>query len=180
MRQIVIGLLIVAAAASPAAAQSFEQGTPLMATWLAADNETAAQVTRYEARLDADAFAPIGMVYTYLLPQTRLTLGSHTFRVRACNTAACGAELAVTFSIIPPVPPTPNAPRNGVIQRVPVAALAFPDAVEYAQSYARWAIGRYLTPTELGWLAARHPAVPPTRYTILDLMDAAYAEMLGR
>lgn len=180
MRQIAIGLLVVLGVAAAAQAQSYEQGTPLMAAWQAPDNEAAAQVTRYEVRLDADAFAAIGMAYAYTLPQARLTLGSHTFHVRACNSAACGAELSVAFSIVPPVPPTPNAPRNGVIQRVPVAVLEVPQAIEYAQAYARWAIGRYLTPTELGWLAARHPAVPPTRYTILDLMDAAYAEMLGR
>lgn len=181
MRQTCIGLVLVLGLATAAQAQTFNQGEPLRAVWEATTNEAAAQVNRYEVRLDADtAGTSVGLAYSYAIPQARLTVGAHTFRVRACNTNECGPDLTVTFSVIVPVPPTPGAPRNGIIQRVPVAVLTVPQAIEYAQSYALWAMGRYLTPSELGWLSARHPLVPPTRYTVLDVLDAAYAEIAER
>lgn len=174
----IAGLLVAAAAQ---AQTTFNQGEPLRAVWEAATNEAQAQVNRYEVRLDADAAGTsVGLAYSYAIPQARLTVGSHTFRVRACNANECGPDLTVAFSVIVPVPPTPGAPRNGIIQRVPVAVLTVPQAIEYAQGYALWAMGRYLTPSELGWLSARHPLVPPTRYTVLDVLDAAYAEIAER
>lgn len=179
------GVLYLSATAEQPTVPTFPLGTPLVGLWDPPLNPTEANsgVDNYRWRMDADTTTQntgvtVGQAsYRFTLPQARLTVGPHTFHVAACRGAVCGPELSVAFAIEFPLP---GIPRNGGIGTGTVAVLGLPEAVDVAQAYARIAIRRSLTPEELGWLAQRHPPVPPTRESVLHLMDGAYAELVQR
>ena len=180
MRRLILVAAMVLMAA-PAYAQ-LTLGQPAVAAWNGAANEADAGVDAYQVRLDADTawVAAGGSVpraeYQYQIPQARLTVGSHTVAVRACAGAVCGPELSAAFTVGRPLP---GVPTGLTVRPVPsVAILTTPEAAARANAYALLTIDRYLTASELGWLAARHPPEPPTRDTVLRLMDAAYAELV--
>lgn len=88
---------------------------------------TAFSVTRFELQLDAGAFVSIGLpaatddtktgagAHTYAGPKLGtfgLSVGSHTFNARACNTGGCGAASAVPFAFTyAPIPSGTANPR---------------------------------------------------------------------
>lgn len=175
-----IGLLLLALS-STVEAQTFPSGTSLTVAWDPPIDEATSGVNSYRIRIDAQTFpANVAIpqaTYRWGIPQSLVTVGTHTVGVSACRDAACGPELTAAFTIEVPLPGMPRAPGDGggVIRPTPTAALTVPQAIEYVNAYALWAIDRPTTPAELSWLATRHPAEPPTKYSILRLMDEAYA-----
>lgn len=156
----------------------FTLGTPLHIRWNGAANETASATNAYQVAIDADTnFVPTGVSvplpeYTWPIPQARLTLGAHTIRVRACSGATCGPSLDVAFEITRPLP---GMPRNGVVEPVPgQASISIPQAIEYVQAYALWAIDRRLTDGELGFVAGYHTAPIPTKASVALALEAVY------
>lgn len=182
MRGLIAAALVIAAA-TVAQAQSFPLGQPLTAQWEGSLNESDAGTDHYEIRLDNGAWVNQGQpvpqaTYTYAIPQALLTIGAHTAYVRGCVGGTCGAEASVAFSITRPLPGLPRNPR--VVPTPSAAVLTIPQAVETAQAYATLILARRLTVNELGWLSMQHPPVPPTRDTVLTLLDDVFAEFVIR
>ena len=182
MRGLIAAALVVAAA-TVAQAQSFPLGQPLTAEWEGTLNEADAAVDHYEIRIDLGQWVNNGQTvprttYTYAIPQALLTIGAHTAAVRACTGGACGPEASVAFSIQRPLPGLPRNPR--VVPTPNGAVLNIPQAVETAQAYATLILARRLTVNELGWLSMQHPPVPPTRDTVISLLDDVFDEFVIR
>jgi len=183
MRQILIAVWLVVAAVSTAQAQTFDLGQPLTVEWAGAVNEAAAGVDVYQVRIDAGAWTASGQTvpqttYRYAIPQALLTLGDHTASVRACAGTVCGAELSVAFAITRPLPGLPRNPR--ILPTPSIAVLTIPQALDRAHAYALLILDRPLTGPELDTLVTRHGAVPPTRESVLRVLDASFAEFVSR
>jgi hypothetical protein len=183
MRILILAAAIVFSAATAQAQQNFTLGQPLTAAWLSADNEAAAAVTTYPARLngvDLPAIAqPIPSAeYRYSLPQALLTVGDHVFSVRACAGTACGPELSTSFTIGRPLPGAPRNPR--IIPTPELAVLTIPQAIDRANAYSLLILDRPLTQGELNTLSMRHGNVPPTRQSVFGVLDASFADFVIR
>lgn len=169
--------------ATTAQAQTYSLGQPLTAEWEGAANEADASVTIYQVRIDAGAWGASGQTvpqatYRYALPPSLLTLGDHTVAVRACAGATCGGELSAAFTIGRPLPGLPRNPR--VLPTPQGAVITIPQAVDRANAYALLILDRVLAPNELGLLSMRHGNVPPTRESVLRVLDASFAELVVR
>ena len=122
-------LLIVALAAwaAPALAQLTPSGFLLWDYNTA--NFSLFSISRFELQLDSAAFVSVGIPATRNDAQTEagsntygvaasgmiITVGNHTFSVRACSVAQCSLNNPVagfTFSVPPPPPPVLAPPRN--------------------------------------------------------------------
>ena len=185
MRRLMMTVAILFGLATAAQAQSFTLGQPLSAAWDPDPNEVSAAVDRYEWQMDADTnWTTAGVTLpqaTYLmpLPQARLTLGTHELRMRSCAGTTCSLNpLAVTFDIGRPLPAGPRNPR--VVPTPSVAVLTIPQAIDRANAYGLLILDRTLTSQELGYLSMRHPPVPPTRETVIGLLDSVFADFVIR
>jgi hypothetical protein len=153
----------------------FPFGVPIQATWTGAENE-AISTTRYELRVDGGAWVTHAqslpqVTYVYVIPEAQRAIGAHTLDVRGCGVSGCGPMASVAYEIMPPLP---GVPRHLSIVPGPVASLTLPQAERYAQAFALWRIDRDLTPTELGWLAARWPSGQAiTKVTLINFLDGA-------
>lgn len=182
IRRVVLSCALLVGSALPAFAQ-FPLGQPLTVTWDGAANEAEAGVTQYEVRVDAGAWTASGQgvpqaSYRYALPQALLTIGAHTVGVRACAGATCGPDAPVTLTITRPLP---GLPRNPAVVPTPVVvSLTVPDAINRAHAYALLIFDRLLTPDELALLGTRHGNVPPTRESVLRVLDASFAQFVIR
>ena len=176
-RYLLLGLVLWAA---PVAAQTYPLGVPLTAAWDATSNEAAAGVDRYRVLLDAVALPDVTVLgrptYSVALPQARLTLGAHTVTVQACAATVC-TDAALTFSVGRPVP---NAVPNLRVTPASTLALTVPQAIDYVQAYALWAVDRRLSDSELAWLAQRHGNVAPTKASVARVLEQAWAEVAPR
>lgn len=186
MRTLILTIAVLLLLVPVTAQAQYRVGDVLVAAWAPSPNEADAEIVRHEVQMDTDTAWVVagGSVpraeYQWAIPQARVTVGNHEVRVRACNVNECGPALVGAFSVARVVP-SPTAPGGIGIRRVPsVVVLTLPEAEVRAQAYALLTIDRFLTPSELGWLGARHPGVPPTRDTVLNLMDAAYAELVAK
>jgi len=182
LKQAVMILVALGLMVGVAEAQTYPLGQALTAQWEGATNEADAAVDHYEIRVDTGAWTPTGQTvpqatYTYAIPQALLTIGTHTVEVRACAGAVCGSSTApVSVTIARPLPGLPRNPR--VVPTPSVATLTIPQAIEKANAYATLILDRPLTAQELNILALRHPPVPPTRETVIALLDATFAEFV--
>lgn len=182
MRRILIGWALVLGMASVAQAQTYPLGQALTAQWEGALNEADAAVDHYEIRVDVGPWTPTGQAvpqatYSYPIPQALLTIGTHTVEVRACAAAVCGSSTApVSVTITRPLPGLPRNPR--VVPTPSGALLTIPQAIDRANAYATLILDRPLTAQELNILAMRHPPVPPTRETVIALLDSVFAEFV--
>lgn len=172
---ILIGLATVAEA------QTYPLGQALTAQWEGAVNEVDAAVDHYEVRVDNGAWVNQGQpvpqaTYTYAIPQALLTIGGHTVAVRACAGVTCGAEVSVAITIQRPLPGLPRNPR--VVPTPSGALLTIPQAIEKANAYAVLILDRPLTAQELSILSQRHPPVPPTRETVIALLDETFHDFV--
>jgi hypothetical protein len=192
MRTAIFFVLALAIGVVTAFAQTppvFRLGQPLTAQWGPSEDEAITLVDGHQYQMDTDTVwvnvgqAPPKALYTAAIPQARLTVGSHTYRVRACRgvtttTPVCGLPLSGDFVIDRPVPGVPKVPTDGVIvPTTPVAAITIPDAIKLADAYALWTINRTLDTAELSWLGARHGQRPFTKPALLITLDEAYAEL---
>lgn len=174
-------LLALALLASAAQAQTFPLGQPLTVVWGGALNEADAAVDRYEVQVDAEAWVPSGQAvpqteYRYAIPQNLLTIGDHTITVRACAASSCGPSLLVAITVGRPIPGLPINPR--VVPTPQPMVLTLPQAIDLANAYARLVLFRVLTQGELDYLAGLHGPSPPTRESVLTVLDAAFAPLV--
>lgn len=156
---------------------SYALGMPLSAAWAA--NPTTDQIVRYEWHMDALAPVSAGLALAVTIPQAQLTLGTHDFFLKACNTTGCSPEASYRFAVVLALPSAPTGLRVAPVGTV--VAINRKQGEDYVFGYCMWAIDRSCTRSETGAIEQRlgvlFPGVAPTKWNLLETLNVMYSEL---